>query len=132
MIASKKRHVRELLWVTYNSLDEKLGRAAQEPDEFELQLDTVLQNHPDHGQDLVMLDYYSALVMAMEKSPRFRQALLCGLVAAKDVGMAKRQDLSNFVKKYDEMDDAQFMRNLSQATQDTSVCTRQPDVEDTN
>jgi hypothetical protein len=121
-----------LLWTTYNELEGDIARAASTPQEFKLDLEAMLRKHPDIAEDLMMLDYCSALANTVEKSRRLRMALLCGLVTAENIGTTKRQDLSNLVKKYDDMDEATFLHKLSQVTQGTSVRTRTQHVEVTD
>lgn len=130
--AAKLRRVQDMLWETYEALDDDLQRMAPVPLEFLDELTTFLKNDPDHAEDMLLLDFCSSLIKNLENSSRFSMALLFGLIDAKELGKMKRQEMSKCVMKYDEMDETTFRRKLSGLDHDSSVRTHQPDAGHTN
>lgn len=130
IIQGKKRRIGELLWDTRQRLDDKLERATQTPEEIVVDIEKVFEKDP--SEDIVVLDSLSWLVTIMERSPRLRQALLCDVVSAGQLGALKREDVSNLIKTYEGMDQAVFNRKLSREDKETSVCTRRPNITETD
>lgn len=130
--AIKQRRLQDMLWKTHDTLDGDLERTAPVPDEFINELATVLHNDPNYAEDILVLDFYSSLVKILENSSRFSMAILFGLINARELGKMNREEISNCVKTYEDMDEATFRGKLLRADHDTSVRTRQSDAGDTN
>ncbi|OIW33838.1 hypothetical protein CONLIGDRAFT_196910 [Coniochaeta ligniaria NRRL 30616] len=119
-VAVKQRRFQDMLWRTHDSLEGELEGAAPVPNEFFNELEKVLLNDQDYAEDILVLDFYSSLVKILENSSRFSMAILFGLINAQELGQMKREEISNLVKEYGDMDEATFRQTLLRANNDTS------------
>ncbi|KAJ9155815.1 Protein CHROMATIN REMODELING 20 [Coniochaeta hoffmannii] len=123
-VAAKKRRLADMLWTLHNSLTNG-GETPPRPEDFLNALDKALQDHPQWSEDILLLDFCTSLVRTLEKSARFRLAILFGLVNARELTHMNREEISDLVKRYDGMDESTFKRELLGSDKDPSVGTRQ-------
>lgn len=134
-VATKKRRLEDMLWKVHNELPGDLVRKAPMTGQFVNELEEALKNHQQYPEGIVVLDFYTLMVKTLEKSPRFSLVILFGLVDARELTYMKREEMSDMVKKYDDMDESTFKRQLLEPVPDKTVCTRKPcqsEVGDTN
>jgi SNF2 family DNA or RNA helicase len=125
-VAAKKRHLEEMLWTMRDKLTGDLAKDPPSPDEFLGTLASALQDHPQYSEEILLLDFYTSLVRTLEKSSRFSMAILFGLINAEELSHLKREETSDLVRKYDDMDESTFKRKLLGGDEDSSVGTREP------
>lgn len=123
-VAVKKRRLEDMLWKVRGELSDDLATRTISPSDFVTALDAGLLGHQQYPEDILLMDFYTSLVRTLEKSPRFSKAILLGLVAAEELSHMKREERSDLVRKYDDLDESTFQRKLSDTIQVTSVRTR--------
>jgi hypothetical protein len=113
LVQVKKRHVMEVLWKASGDLHGDLQkRNPGLPLQFVGALDRVVQNNPQYSEGLLVLDFYTSLGKTLKESQRFSTACIFGRVNADDLSNMSRSTLSDLVKKYEQMDEATFNREL--------------------